>query len=45
MNIYMYVICEFYDAIDDCQNGCINCNNDPVHARDKGVAFYIGFKI
>merc|ERR1712071_196979 len=42
MNIYMYVIREFYDAIDDCQIGCINCNDDPVHAWDEGVAFYTG---
>ena len=42
MNIYMYVIREFYDAIDDCQSGCINCNDDPVHAWDEGVAFYTG---
>jgi len=42
MNVYMYVIREFYDAIDDCQTGCINCNDDPVHAWDEGVAFFTG---
>ena len=42
MNIYMYVIREFYDAIDDCSVGCLNCNDDPVHAWDEGVAFYTG---
>jgi hypothetical protein len=38
----MYVIREFEDAIQDCQAGCIDCNDDPVHAWDEGVAFYTG---
>jgi hypothetical protein len=38
----MYVIREFEDALDDCQNNCIACNDDPVHAWDEGVAFYSG---
>ena len=42
MNVWMYVIREFEDAIDDCENGCIACNDDPVHAWDEGVAFYAG---
>merc|ERR1719236_184885 len=42
MNVWMYVIREFEDAIDDCQANCINCNDDPVHAWDEGVAFYTG---
>jgi Notch-like protein len=42
MNVWMYVIREFEDAIDDCQAGCIDCNDDPVHAWDEGVAFYAG---
>lgn len=42
MNIFMYVIREFEDALDDCQRGCINCNDDPVHAWDEGVCFYTG---
>lgn len=42
MAIYMYVIREFYDAIGDCKNNCIDCNDDPVHAWDEGVAFYSG---
>jgi len=45
MNIYMYVIREFEDAIDDCQKGCIDCNDDPVHAWDEGVAFYTGSEL
>jgi len=40
--IFMYVIREFEDALDDCSVGCINCNDDPVHAWDEGVAFYSG---
>jgi len=42
MNIMMYVIREFEDALDDCKAKCINCNDDPVHAWDEGVAFYTG---
>jgi hypothetical protein len=44
MNIWMYVIRELEDALDDCQEGCTieNCNDDPVHAWDEGVAFYTG---
>merc|ERR1719355_452275 len=42
MNVWMYVIREFEDAIDDCVAGCISCNDDPVHAWDEGVAFYTG---
>jgi uncharacterized protein (DUF305 family)/plastocyanin len=42
MNVWMYVVREFEDAIADCQAGCINCNDDPVHAWDEGVAFYTG---
>lgn len=42
MNIYMYVIREFEDAIDDCQRDCLDCNFGSVHAWDEGVAFYTG---
>jgi len=42
MNVWMYVIREFEDAIEDCTKGCLNCNDDPVHAWDEGVAFYAG---
>mmetsp|Transcript_21404 Transcript_21404/g.33590 ORF Transcript_21404/g.33590 Transcript_21404/m.33590 type:complete len:541 (+) Transcript_21404:54-1676(+) len=42
MNVFMYVIREFEDALDDCKRGCINCNDDPVHAWDEGVCFYAG---
>merc|ERR1711904_231122 len=42
MNVWMYVIREFEDAIADCKAGCIDCNDDPVHAWDEGVAFYTG---
>jgi hypothetical protein len=44
MNVWMYVIREFEDAIEDCKAGCIDCNDDPVHAWDEGVAFYTGSK-
>jgi hypothetical protein len=42
MNVWMYVVREFEDAIDDCKAGCIDCNDSPVHAWDEGVAFYTG---
>lgn len=35
MNVWMYVIREMEDALDDCQVGCIDCNDDPVHAWDE----------
>jgi len=41
-NVWMYVIREMEDAIMDCNSGCINCNDDPVHAWDEAVAFYAG---
>jgi len=42
IGVWMYVIREMEDAIDDCQSGCIDCNDDPVHAWDEAVAFYSG---
>jgi len=43
MNVWMYVVREFEDAIDDCKSDCgIDCNDAPVHAWDEGVAFYTG---
>ncbi|KAL3935359.1 MAG: hypothetical protein SGBAC_009103 [Bacillariaceae sp.] len=42
MNIFMYTIREFEDALDDCKRGCMDCNDDPVHAWDEGVCFYTG---
>merc|ERR1719401_2601941 len=42
--IWMYVIRELEDALDDCKEACTieNCNDDPVHAWDEAVAFYTG---
>jgi len=44
MNVWMYVIREMEDALDDCKEGCstTGCNDDPVQAWDEGVAFYTG---
>jgi hypothetical protein len=44
MNVWMYVIRELEDALDDCQDACTieNCNDDPVNAWDEAVAFYTG---
>jgi hypothetical protein len=44
MHVWMYVIREFEDAIDDCQVGSLNNNYGSVHAWDEGVAFYVGSK-
>merc|ERR1711935_1262883 len=42
--IWMYVIREMEDALDDCKEACTidDCNDDPVHAWDEAVAFYTG---
>ena len=47
MNVWMYVIREFEDAIDDCTSCTSDCNehsanSGSVHAWDEGVAFYTG---
>lgn len=44
MIIFMYVIREFDDALDDCEEKCPleGCNDDAVHAWVEGVAFYTG---
>jgi hypothetical protein len=44
MNVWMYVIREMEDALDDCKEACTieNCNDDPVRAWDEAVAFYTG---
>merc|ERR1719217_1740525 len=47
MNVWMYVIHEIEDTINDCQSSCTNpgtqnCNADPVHAIDEAAAFYAG---
>lgn len=44
MNIWMYVIREMEDALDDCKEACTidSCNDDPVHAWDEAAAFYTG---
>merc|ERR1719386_97208 len=42
MNVWMYVIREMEDAIEDCNAKCPTCNDDSVHAWDEAVAFYSG---
>jgi len=49
MNVWMYAVREFEDAIDDCTSCTSNCNlhstnYDSVHAWDEGVAFYAGVR-
>jgi hypothetical protein len=42
LNIWMYVIWEMQDAIDDCVLGDSSDNYASVHAWDEAVAFYTG---
>lgn len=42
VNVHMYVIREFRDAVDDCRAGKTKDNDDAVVAWDEGVAFYTG---
>merc|ERR1719327_2403074 len=47
MSVWMYVVREFEDAIDDCTSCTSDCNSfslnsGSVHAWDEGVAFYTG---
>ena len=44
LNIFMYVIRELEDSIDDCNANCDReeCNDDAVSALDEAVAFYTG---
>lgn len=42
LNVYPYVIWEMQDAINDCNTGDVNMNDNSVHAWDEAVAFYTG---
>jgi len=42
LNVYPYVIWEMQDAINDCNTGDIDQNDNSVHAWDEAVAFYTG---
>jgi len=42
LNIFPYVIWEMQDAINDCNTGDIDQNDNSVHAWDEAVAFYTG---
>jgi len=42
LNIFPYVIWEMQDAINDCNNGDVQNNDNSVHAWDEAVAFYTG---
>jgi len=41
-SVWMYVIREMEDAVNDCNSGCEFCNDAKVHAWDEAVAFYTG---
>merc|ERR1712080_262632 len=40
--VWMYVIREMEDAVQDCTSDCLDCNDAPVHAWDEAWAFYAG---
>ena len=42
MNVFMYVIREFEDALDDCTMLMPDDNYNSLHAWDEGVCFYTG---
>eukprot|EP00555_Chaetoceros_dichaeta_P014539 CAMPEP_0198273732 /NCGR_PEP_ID=MMETSP1447-20131203/57799_1 /TAXON_ID=420782 /ORGANISM="Chaetoceros dichaeta, Strain CCMP1751" /LENGTH=570 /DNA_ID=CAMNT_0043967549 /DNA_START=44 /DNA_END=1756 /DNA_ORIENTATION=- len=42
MNVFMYVLREFEDALNDCVPDCSDCMDDSVHNWDEGVALYTG---
>lgn len=42
LSVFMYVIREFEDALDDCSKGLLSDNYNSVHAWDEGVCFYSG---
>jgi len=42
LNVYPYVIWEMQDAINDCNTGDVDMNDNSVHAWDEAVAFYTG---
>jgi hypothetical protein len=42
LNVFMYVIREYEDAIADCIGGNLGDNDGAAHAWDEGVAFYAG---
>merc|ERR1712023_137777 len=42
MNVWMYVIHEMEDALNDCVAGDVADNDGGVHAWDEAVAFYSG---
>ncbi len=42
MNVWMYVVREMEDALDDCQKGMLQDNYNSVSAWDEAVAFYTG---
>lgn len=44
-NVWMYVIHEMEDAINDCENGDLTDNADGREAWDEAVAFYVGSEV
>jgi len=42
MNVWMYVVREMEDAVDDCDASNLARNDDYVKAWDEAVAFYVG---
>lgn len=42
LNVFMYVMREFEDSMDDCKKDLVTDNYNSVHAWDEGVCFYTG---
>jgi len=42
MNIFMYVIHGWEEALDDCEHGCLDSNDGAAHSWDEGVCYYTG---
>jgi len=42
LNIFMYVIHGWEEALDDCERGCLDCNDGAAHSWDEGVCYYTG---
>lgn len=42
MSIFMFIIRQWEEALDDCERVCVDCNTDNAHSWDEGVCYYTG---
>jgi hypothetical protein len=42
LSVWMHVIQKMEEAVNPCQDGCIDCDPQPSHNWDQAVAFYTG---